>query len=137
MQISISATTNSIVSLQSYVVNSIFYYLQLTEVHGNQYPDDSLSRSITVPAGSFISAAEFICDKNNNLIGLCLYFSDNSDTKYIGQGPNKIAGFTSTRYDVKSNQEIVGFFGYETSDMITALGLMVVEKNDSNFYYKR
>lgn len=135
-QMAISSTKNSIVSLQSYVVNSMFYYLQLTEVHGDKTPDTSQLKNVTVPEGMCISTVEFINDRNNNLIGVCFYFSNNTSTGYIGQAPNKPSGYTSIKYDVKSNQEVVGFFGYENDSMVNALGLLIVEKNDSTFYYR-
>ena len=126
---------NGIASLQTYVINTFFYYLQLTEVHGNKNPDINEIKNITVPDGKFISAVEFVIDRNGNLIGVGFYFSDSTNSGFVGIAPVKSSGHTVIRYDVPAKQEIIGFFGYENEVSIMALGLLVVEQNDSKFYY--
>lgn len=133
-KILLAAGKSTLISLQTNVVNSFFYYLQVTEIHGDSCDNSSQAMEINVPDKSCISSAEFVTDRNNNLIGIAFYFSNNTSTGYIGQAPNKISGYTSVKYDVKDNQEIVGFFGYENEISILGLGLLVVEKNNPRFY---
>lgn len=134
-KMSLAASKNALLSLQTYVVNSFFYYLQLTEIHGDTNPSVSATRDVNVPLTTCISTVEFVLDRSGCLIGLAFYFSDNSTSGYLGQAPSATSGFVASKYVVKSNQELVGFFGYQNEVQILGLGLLIVEKNDKRFYY--
>lgn len=134
-QIALTVTANTIVSMQSFITNNFFYYLQTTELHGNKRPDQSKIINVNVPASNCITSVEFVVDKNSNLIGLAFYFSNSTGSGYLGAAPNQASGYTSIKYVVPANQEIIGFFGYDNEVSVLALGLLVVEQNDSQFYY--
>ena len=121
-------------SLQSYMINTFFYYLQMSEIHGNKQPLDEETKVVNVPGDSEIAGVEFLTDRER-LIGINFHMSNNTSTGFIGQEYKEDSGMLINRYDIKENQEIMGFFGFATANSIESLGLLVIEKNSKKYYH--
>ena len=132
-QILIATDGNSILSLQTSFTNILFYYVQVTDIHGNTSTNANQLRTVNVPSGCLITSVAILTDKNNNLVGICFYFSDNSSSGYIGQSYISGNGTTVTTYILKTNEMLMGFFGFETNTRINSLGLMIVRGNITDY----
>lgn len=134
-RIALASDGKSLLTLQSSVVNTFFFYVQVTEIHGNDQPKNEQTTLVTVPDSCTITSVEIMVNSSNKVCGIRFYFSNNTSSAYIGQAPNAKTGVVSNKFTVKANQEIMGFFGFETDASIEGLGLIVVEKNSQGFYY--